>query len=217
MEWVTTLHWNTQSGPSLELLVRYLQKPGTRAWKRAVFTRPPWSLRARQHDDRGPRARVCRCHRRSAATHAPGHLRALPDATARAGRGGWCNTAPAHTQVFVAVPLAAVDPPDPDGMMVALHLDDAGPRPIGRTTGANGTASCGFTTCCNSCPNGWWTTSSGVEHDLYPELPVAEPASEAPRSGCMGRSHVLADSRLHPAMEALGRRGASRRRTSASS
>ena len=194
------------SDPSLELLVRYLQKPGTQAWKRAVFTR----LLGVFEPANMTTADLERAFADAIAGALPPTLRdvfgTLPDATARAGRGGWCNTAPAHTQVFGAVPLAAVDRPDPDGMMVALHLDDAAPsdqQDYRREW--NGVLR--LYNLLQFLPNGWWTTSSGVEHDLYPELPISEPAVETPDRGAWAEAMSLADPRLHPAMQALAAGG----------
>ena len=91
------------SGPSLELLVRYLQKPGTGAWKRAVFTHllglfEPANM---QTED------LKREFADAIAVALPPMLRdafgTLPDETAHAGRGGWRNTPPALTQVFMAL------------------------------------------------------------------------------------------------------------------
>ena len=200
--------WDTGSlrdrlaDPSLELLVRYLQNPGTEGWKRAVFTR----LLGLFEPGNMTTADLEREFSYAIAATMPPMLRdafgTLPDETARAGRGGWRNTAPAHTYLFAAVPLAAVDRPDPDSMMVALHLDDSTPsaqQDYRREWN-------GVLRLCNLLqflPNGWWTTASGVEHDLYPELPLPEPDVETPERGEWTVAMSLADARLHSTMKAL--------------
>ena len=194
------------SDSSLGLLVRYLQKPGKRAWKRAVFTRllglfEPANMRT---------ADLEREFADAIAGALPPMLRdafgTLPDETARAGRGGWRDTPPAHAQVFVALPLAAVESPDPDGMMVALHLDDAAPsehRDYRR--GWNGVLR--LYNLLQFLPNGWWTTTTGVEQDLYPELPIPDPDLETPDSGEWAEAISLADAKLHSTMEVLAAEG----------
>jgi len=68
---------------------------------------------------------------------------ALPEETALAGRGRWRNTPPDFAQIFMALRLAAIEPPDPDRMIVALHLNDA---PRSAATGGSGTGCCGSST-----------------------------------------------------------------------
>ena len=204
--WETGSLRDRLSDSSLELLVRYLQKPGTEAWKRAVFTRllglfDPADMTT---------ADLAREFADAIAGALPPMLRdafdTLADRTARAGRGGWRNTPPDHTQVFVAIPLAAVDPPDPDRMMVALHLDDAAPSVVQDYRREwNGVLR--LYNLLQFLPNGWWTTASGVEYDLYPELLIAEPAIETPDRGAWAAAMSLADPKLHPAMEALAAGG----------
>ena len=194
------------SGPSLELLVRYLQKPGTGAWKRAVFTHllglfEPANM---QTED------LKREFADAVAGALPPMLRdafgTLPDETAHAGRGGWRNTPPALTQVFMALPLAAVEPPDPDRMMVALHLDDAAPAE-NRDYRREWNGVLRLYNLLQFLPNGWWTTSSGVERDLYPELPVSAPGMETPDWGAWAEAMSLADPKLHSTMETLAAKG----------
>ena len=194
------------SEPSLELLVRYLQKPDTRAWKRAVFTH----LLGRFEPAEMQSAELEREFADAIAGALPPVLRdafgTLPDETAHAGRGGWRNTPPALTQVFVALPLAAVEPPDPDGMMVALHLDDVAPAENHDYRREwNGVLQ--LYNLLQFLPNGWWTTSSGVERDLYPELPVSAPVMETPDWGAWAEAVSLADAKLHSTMEALAANG----------
>ena len=49
----------------------------------------------------------------------------LPEETAFAGRGKWRGTPPHFAQVFLALPLTAVEPPEPDKLIAAVHLEDA--------------------------------------------------------------------------------------------
>lgn len=204
--WETGSLRDRLSDPSLELLVRYLQKPGTGAWKRAVFTR----LLGLFEPGNMTTADLEREFSNSIAATLPPMLRdafgTLPDETARAGRGSWRNTVPAHTQVFVAIPLAAVEPPDPDRMMVALHLDDAAP-PENQDYRREWNGVLRLYNLLQFLPNGWLTTTSGVERDLYPELPLPDPAMETPGHGEWAEAMSLADAGLHSTMEALAAKG----------
>ena len=194
------------SDSSLELLVRYLQKPGTEAWKRAVFTR----LLGLFEPGNMTTADLKREFADATAGTLPAILQdafgTLPDKTARAGRGSWRNTIPARTQVFVAIPLAAVEPPDPDSMMVALHLDDAAP-PENQDYRREWNGVLRLYNQLQFLPNGWWTTTSGVERDLYPELPVPDHGVETESRGEWAEAMSLADAGLHSTMEALAAGG----------
>ena len=194
------------SDPSLELLARYLQKPGTGAWKRAVFTR----LLGLFEPGNMTTVDLEREFADAIAGTLPPMLRdafgTLPDETARTGRGSWRNTVPAHTQVFVAIPLAAVEPPDPDSMMVALHLDDAAP-PEDQDYRREWNGVLRLYNLLQFLPNGWWTTTSGVERDLYPELPVPDHGVETESRSEWAEAMSLADPGLHSTMEALAAGG----------
>ena len=91
-------------------------------------------------------------------------------------------------------------------MMIALHFDDSAPaenRDYRREW--NGVLQ--LYNLLQFLPNGWWTTSSGVERDLYPELPVSAPVMETPDWGAWAEAVSLADPRLHSTMEALAAKG----------
>ncbi len=208
--WETGALRERLSAPSLELLVRYLQKPDAKAWKCAVFTRLLGLFEA----DNMTTADLEREFSDAIATTLPPMLRdafgALPDATARAGRGRWRNMDPTHTQIFVAIPLAAVEPPDPESMMVALHLDDAAP-PESQDYRREWNGVLRLYNLLQFLPNGWWTTTSGVERDLYPELPPPDldpdPGTETPDRSEWAEAMSLADAGLHSTMEALAAGG----------
>ena len=117
----------------------------------------------------------------------------------------------ASPQVFLALPLTAVDPPDPDRLVVVLHLDDSAPsadQDYRRTW--NGVLR--LYNLLQFLPSSLWTTALGVRRDVYPEGAIPEPAviapdSTAPDSTTWADAMSLADVELRATMEALAARG----------
>ena len=205
-------HWETGSirsrlsQPSFGLLVRYLRNPDADGWKRAVFTQ---LLSLFQPADMQSAA-LKREFTEAAAEVLPSMVQevigALPEETAFAGRGSWRDTPPDFAWVYLALPLAAVDPPDPDQLVVVLHLDDSAPsadQDYRRTW--NGVLR--LYNLLQFLPNGWWTTALGVRRDLYPEFAIPEPVVTAPYSTEWADAISLADVELRSTMEALAARG----------
>ena len=132
--------------------------------------------------------------------------RDTPQETAFAGRGDWRDTPPDFAQVFLALPLAAVDPPNPDKLVVALHLDDSAhsaDQDYRRTW--NGVLR--LYNLLQFLPNAWWTTTSGVRRDSYPEFATPEPEVTAAYPREWADAISLADVELRTTMEALAARG----------
>ena len=205
--WETSLIRSRLPEPSLKLLVRYLQKPDPQAWKHAVFTD---LLRLFQPADM--RSAGLTVQFAEAAKQLPAALREaiaeLPAATAFAGRGGWRNTPPDFTQLFLALPLAAVETPEPNELIVALHLNDADQSEHEDYRGEwNGVLR--LYNLLQFLPNAWWTTGLGVKRDSYPEFTVPEPAVETPISVEWVEALSLAAPELHPLMRALAEKGIS--------
>ena len=188
--------------PSLKLLVRYLRNADTRTWKRAVFTH---LLGLFQPADM--QSAVLKHEFADAvAGELPSMVRdamgELPEETAVAGRGKWRNTPPDFAQIFLALPLTAVEPPDPDKLIVALHLDDAA-RSADHDYRREWNGVLRLYNLLQFLPNGWWTTALGVRRDSYPEFTVSEPGTPAPYSGEWAEAISLADVALRSTMEAL--------------
>lgn len=199
--WDTALIRSRLGEPSLALLARYLQNPDVQAWKNAMFTDllrlfQPAEMRsadlARQFT--------------SAAKQLPPALQEaiadLPADIAVAGRGEWRESQPEFAQLFLALPLTAVDNPEPDEMIVALQLsDDAGSEHRDYRREWNGVLR--LYNLLQFLPNAWWTTALGVKRDLYPEFAVPEPAVELLDSQEWAEAISLVAPELHPIMHSL--------------
>ena len=188
--------------PSLELLVLYLRTPDARAWKRAVFTHLLGLFQ--------PVDMQSAVLKREFADAVSGELPSmvqdaigeLPEETAFAGRGKWRGTPPDFAQIFLALPLTAVESPDPDKLIVALHLDDAA-RSADQDYRREWNGVLRAYNLLQFLPNGWWTTALGVQRDSYPEFTVSEPGTPALYSGEWAEAISLVDVALRSAMEAL--------------
>ena len=213
--WDSGLIRSRLAEPSLKLLARYLQNPDAQAWKRACFTD---LLRLFQSTDMRSADLMDRFV--NTAKQLPAALQetfaSLPEETAYAGRGAWRNTPPEFAQLFVALPLDAVQTPEPNELIVALHLDDAGQsdqpmedsipgehHPYRREW--NGVLR--LYNLLQFLPNAWWTTVGGVDRHMYPEFAVPDPPPEAPDSTAWSEAMSLAVPELRPTMRALSAQG----------
>lgn len=130
----------------------------------------------------------------------------LPEETAFAGRGSWRDTPPDFAQVFLALPLAAVDPPDPDQLVVVLHLDDSAPS-ADQDYRREWNGVLRLYNLLQFLPSSLWTTAMGVWRDLYPDFAIPEPVVTAPYSTEWADAMSLADVELRSTMEVLAARG----------
>ena len=135
-----------------------------------------------------------------------GDWRDTPQETAFAGRGDWRDTPPDLARVFLALPLAAVDPPNPDQLVVALHLDDSA-RSADQDYRRTWNGVLRLYNLLQFLPNAWWTTTSGVRRDSYPEFATPEPEVTAAYPREWADAISLADVELRTTMEALAARG----------
>lgn len=199
--WGTGLVRSRLREPSLMLLVRYLQNPDAQAWRRAVFTE---LFRPFDHGSMtSPGMRQAFLD--AAAQLTPAFRDALvdlPTDCAFAGCGEWRDAPPSFAQIFVALPLAAVETPDPGEMVVALHLDDdrqSSEADYRREW--NGVLR--LFNLLQFLPNAWWTTALGVKRDVYPEFIPPEPEPETTDLGQWAEAVKLAANMLRPAMVEL--------------
>ena len=135
-------------------------------------------------------------------------LAEVPKDCAFAGRGDWCSTPPDAVQLYLALPLAAVQSPEPNELIVAMHLDDAMQSDDADYRREwNGVLR--LYNLLQFLPNAWWTTTLGVKRDVYPEFaPVAlEPEISIPPEWVEAIS--LAAAELHSAMRVLADEGIS--------
>ena len=193
--------------PALRLLVRYLQSPDALAWQRAVFTEllglfDPANMSSDE---------VRKAFAEASGCLPPAlreTLRELPTDTALATVDATQGT----SQMLLALPLEAVAAADPDALTVALHLDD------GRTDVAgHGEAWNTVLRLCNLLqflPRASWTTTKGVERDLYGELAAAvggeTPDLDAPDDldDAWQEALALALAEFRPVMRAVAAAGA---------
>ena len=93
------------------------------------------------------------------------------------GTGGWLNDADNFADLFVALPLAAVDPPDPTALLAIAHLRDTetNRRRSDYRPAWNGVLR--LFNLLQFLPRGWWITHEGVKSNRYPDYP---PTAEAP-------------------------------------
>ncbi|MDE0004556.1 MAG: DUF1998 domain-containing protein, partial [Rhodospirillaceae bacterium] len=199
--WETGLVRSRFFEPSLTLLVRFLQNPDVRAWKRAIFTELLRVFRAVDMQSADTRRQF-----KQGAKQLTPALRDtfddLPTETAYAGRGEWRDTLPKFAQLFLAIPLDAVATPSPEELVAALHLNDAAPSDDqGYRREWNGVLR--LSNLMQFLPNAWWTTTVGVRRDIYPEFVPPEPEAETPVSDEWAEAISLAAEELHPTMRQL--------------
>ena len=200
--------------PTLMLLVNYLRAPEPTRWKQAVFT-AFFGLFDRQNMLSGAlRARLDR----ATADALPGQVREalgdLPPPIAVAGSGAWTGTPAASFDLFTAFPLAAVQQGDPDAAAVVVHLhdDQESRQSDGYRRIWNGVLR--LFTLLQFLPGAWWTTRTGVERNVYPELPppAESPAAPRPASGPSDEdwedATVLAAPEVHDLLGELSGRNA---------
>ena len=188
--------------PSLKLLVRFLRNADARAWKRAVFTHLLGLFQPADMQSAVLKREFADAVAGELPSMVQDAIRELPEETALAGRGKWRNTPPDFAQIFLALPVTAVEPPDPDKLIVALHLDDAA-RSADQDYRREWNGVLRLYNLLQFLPNGWWTTALGVRRDSYPEFTVFEPGTPAPYSGKWAEAMSLADVALRSTMEAL--------------
>ena len=194
--------------PSLELLVRYLRNPDTRAWKRAVFTHLLGLFQPADMQSAVLKREFADAVAGALPSMVQDAIGELPEETAFAGRGNWRDTPPDFAEVFLALPLTAVEPPNPDKLIVALHLDDAA-RSADQDYRREWNGVLRLYNLLQFLPSSLWTTALGVQRDSYPEFTVPEPGASPPYSEEWTEAMSLADVALRSAMEALAVAGIS--------
>ena len=188
--------------PSLALLLRYLMSDDPEKalhWRQALFT----ALLGLFDQQRMLSAEL-RTRFQTATSTLPGQVREalndLDESVALAGKGAWLGASRTGFDLFLALPLAAVQPPEPDEMAAIIHLHDD-------------EASCGHPeyrqvwngvlrlfNLLQFLPGTWFTTRQGTAANLYPEfVPTQQPAATAPNAWEEALSLAVPD--VHPAMQ----------------
>ena len=119
------------------------------------------------------------------------------------GAGAWLDESAPFENLLLALPLAAVEPPDPARLLAILHLDDdeasahhANYRPAWNRT-------LRLFNLLQFLPNAWWITRQGAQTGRYPEFASAgkpQDSATQPDSDDWAEATELAAEPLHPAM-----------------
>ena len=203
--------WDTRElrsrlgAPSFDLLLHYLANPDPAKWRRAVFVELLGVFDQRQMNSPALRARFDATASAALPGQALEAVADLAEPVVVGGFGPWIagaadgpNTAairrgatPASPiSLFAALPLVAVQDPDPAGVVAVVHFDD-GSAETAAEAGAESTTTQQYRNDWNGVlrffnilqflPRAWWTTRTGASGGLYPEF--------APPDGLHGRHH----------------------------
>ena len=195
--------------PALFLLLRWLRDsgdPNTAAnsmerWRNAIFT-----TLLGLFDSQRMRKPELRERFEKAAGPLPGQLaEALADMNdpAFGGTGAWLDDAAGFPDLFVALPLAAVETPDPTALVAIAHLRDAEAnrrKPNYRHAWNSVLRTFNLL---QFLRGGWWITRDGVKSNRYPDYPPVEEAPPRPAADATDWNVAmeLAATELHNAME----------------
>ena len=197
--------------PALFLLLRWLRESGdpstvtanAERWRNAIFTTLLGLFDSQRMKKPALRERF-----EKAAGPLPGQLaEALADMNepAYGGTGAWLNDAGTFADLFVALPLNAVDPPDPTALLAIAHLRDAetNRRHPNYRPAWNGVLR--LFNLLQFLPRGWWITHDGMKSNRYPDYPPtaeATPHPAAPTTSAEWESAMeLAAAELYEAMK----------------
>ena len=150
----------------------------------------------------------------SAVGTLPGQLvEALEDMQdpAFGGAGAWLDESAPFADLLLALPLAAVEPPDPAQLLAILHLrDDAASRGAANYRSAWNGVLRSFNLL-QFLPGAWWITHEGVKAGSYPEFaPAGPPPAETAAQTVHGEWEAaleLTVATLHDAMGIWAARG----------
>ena len=189
------LHWLRESGASDAAAPTAAER-----WRNAIFTALLGLFDSQQM--KGPALRQ-RFERTVGAI--PGQIAetlADIDEPTFGGTGTWLDESAPHENLFLALPLAAVDPPDPTRLLPILHLgdDEASTHQASYRPAWNRTLR--LFNLLQFLPGAWWITRQGVQAG-YPEFGLTserQTAVTATDSDDWAEAMELAAEPLHPAM-----------------
>ena len=172
--------------PALLLLLRWLSESGdpstapasTARWRNAIFT-----TLLGLFDSQRMRNPALLERFKNATGALPGQLaEALTDMNdpAYGGTGPWLADAGGFADVFLALPLSAIDPPDPTQLIAVAHLHDAEPNRRNPNYRHAWNAVLRIFNLLQFLPNGWWITHEGVTSNRYPDYAPAHEALPQP-------------------------------------
>ncbi len=207
---VATLRSRFATESSLRLLARYLAKPDPEHWKRAVFASLCGLFDRGEMLGGGLRSRFEARVAETLPDEGRAALADLEQPVARAGLGAWAGTAPEAADLLVALPLAAVERGDPDGMRAAVHLRDDTDGRTREDYRQVWNAVLGLFNLLQFLPGAWWTTRKAIEARLYDALDAVTGTVRAPGEldALWKEAFELVAPDLLPVLEALSGRGA---------
>ena len=192
--------------PALLLLLRWLRDSGdanaaatsAEHWRNTVFT-----ALLGLFDSQRMKNPALRETFESAVGALPGQIAetlADLDEPAFGGTGAWLDDSKPFTDLFLALPLAAVEPPDPAQLLAILHLrdDDASCHHADYRPAWNGALR--LFNLLQFLPNAWWITQQGVQGGRYPEF---APAGQPPPDDRPPTESTAWDMAMELAVEAL--------------
>ena len=204
------VHWGTGAvrsrldQPSLGLLVHYLAAPDVVAWKRAVFTRLLPMFEPATMQDGDLEARVRRLGQRL-PDGAQDAFSDLPMPAAFALRGEWRDAPAGFAELALALPLAAVEAPEPDALLVAVHVNDANLADTDARGAWNGVLR--LYNLLQFVPGAWWTTALGVERGNYGSFGAVAAEEGESLDPDWAQAVSLASSELRDALLSLATKG----------
>ena len=171
---------------SLALLVAWLGDPDPVRWKRAVFTRLLAQFDRRRMRDPELRAAFAAAVEKASPGVVRDRLEELPEEVCVAGRGAWIGGGAGPADLFLALPLAAIQSAEPDAATAVLHLHDDEASRGGKDYRRFWNGALRAFNLLQFLPGGFWTTRLGIERQRYPEFsapldppPVPDVAGEA--------------------------------------
>ncbi len=190
---------------SLALLARYLASPDPLAWKRAAFTEL-----LRQFEPAKMQGDALKSEVATSVEELPDALRDafadLPADAALARSGAWRDAPSDIGALLLGLPLAAIRDPDPDGLAMSLHLNDAVFARDGSRRAWNGALR--LYNMMQFLPGAWWTTASGAERGYYAAFGMPGPAADEALDTAWSEAVSFATPGLHGTMRALAAGGA---------
>ena len=197
-------------GSSLSLLVAWLGDPDPLRWKRAVFTRLCALFDRERMQDPEFRAAFAAAVEKVSPGVVRDRLAELPEPACVAGRGQWIGKEAGPVDLFLALPLTAVQRGEPDAAVAVLHLHDDEPSRSAKDYRRTWNGALRAFNLLQFLPGGFWTTRLGIESQRYPEFgPKLEPPSEPEVADAVWREAVeMAAPEARPLIRALADSGA---------
>ncbi len=246
-QWDTRKLRSRLTAPSFDMLLHYLANPNPAKWRRAVFVKLLGVFDQEQMTSSALRARFDAAASDALPGQALDAVADLAQPVVVGGFGPWVSGAASGKRtatdrdaatpggprptasLFAALPLAAVQEPDPAGVVAVVHFDDGGADASDGAGASTDSKEKQYRSDWNGVlrlynilqflPQAWWTTRTGVSGGLYPEFAptdalhgrAAEPAgndAHVVRDAESGQddAHRFVAPQLQPRLRQLARR-----------